>query len=731
MCVLLVLALSAFAFPNAAWSVENSPSQQQPGDSAGALSEIIVTAEKFKEPLQETPVPMTVIRSDSLIENNQTQLQDYYASVPGLSIAPSGAYGLQMVDIRGLTTGIYTSPTVAVTLDDVPLTSFLSGTVGVPEIDPNDLDHIEVLRGPQGTLYGANSLGGLIKYATADPSLHGYSGRVDFGADTVHNGNEPGFDVRGALNAPVGDNVGIRVSAFSRQDAGYIDDPMRTLRGVNVANTEGGRVVALWKPSEAFYLKISAMLEDSRKGGTDTSLPSLGDLQQNDIPLPFAYRKRFQLYSAVMGAAFGVFDVTSITGYLAQNLDFNFDESGNYRAQASRLYGVTGAVAAPVAETDNRLTQEIRFSHSIGSAFDWKVGGFYLKEHYPWHQFIMAANFYSGSLAGSLINYYGNYSAEEYSGFADLTVHLAHRFDIQVGGREEQDKENIQSSDAGLLAPGGSQRNPSLNSAVNAATYLLTPRMKISPHLMIYGRLASGFRPGVGNFVPQNSGIPSHSDPDKTRDYDIGIKGSALNGALSFDAALYYVDWKDIQLSLVYAGPPAAGYTGNGSEARSKGVELSVKSRPLAGLTVATSMSFEDAELSEPIPPGSSINAAPGDRLPYSSRFSGYFSVDQEIPLPAGISGFIGGSLSYVGNREGEFLTKSSAVPRQYLPAYAKLDMHVGATTDDLWTMSLYLNNVTDKRGVLSDQGWTGAPPPFGFVYIQPRTIGLSVSKLF
>src|SRR5262249_11729294 len=144
------------------------------------IEEIVVTAQKREERLQDVPVPVTSMSADALVEQNQLRLQDYYSKVPGLNLELDGTTGVPTVSIRGVTTGGQTNPTVGVTVDDVPYGSstFIGGGFVSPDIDPSDLTRVEVLRGPQGTLYGVSSIGGLLKYVTLDPSTDGFTGLV-------------------------------------------------------------------------------------------------------------------------------------------------------------------------------------------------------------------------------------------------------------------------------------------------------------------------------------------------------------------------------------------------------------------------------------------------------------------------------------------------------------------------------------------------------------------------
>jgi iron complex outermembrane recepter protein len=243
---------------------------------------------------------------------------------------------------------------------------------------------------------------------------------------------------------------------------------------------------------------------------------------------------------------------------------------------------------------------------------------------------------------------------------------------------------------------------------------------------MVYARLASGYRPGGPNqAIP---GLPSHYEPDKTRNYEVGFKGDVLDHRLSFDASLYYIEWTNIQLQLL---DPATSqdYYANGGRAKSQGVELSVETRPLTGLTISGWVTWDDAQLTQNLPASSTAVGSAGDTLPYSSRFSGTLSMEEQFPLAPNLSGFVGGAVNYVGARQGVFAAYYDVPPeRQLFPAYAKTDLRGGLHYDS-WTLNLFVNNVTDRRGLL--YGGLGSFDPSAFYYIQPRTVGVSMVKTF
>ena len=736
------VSLAQLSVPSAAHAGEESQGQPKGSQQSASLEEVIVTAQKREERLQDVPVPVTVINTDLLVDNNQLRLQDFYTSVPGLTVMPStsGSGGsFQSVAIRGITTGVYTNPTVGIAVDDVPYGSSTAvgagGGMVVADIDPADLARIEVLRGPQGTLYGASSMGGLIKYITVDPSTEATTGRVEADMNGVSHGAELGYGARASVNLPLSDSLALRASGFTREDPGYIDNVQTGQTGVNEDHVSGGRVAALWRPLPAVSLKVSALYQQARGDGfsdVDQPIngytgPPLGDLDQSRLRGTGEYNRTVQAYSAVLQAKLGASDLTSVSGYNINQYSDTYDLTYFFAPYTQTQFGVTGTPSPERNKTD-KFTQEVRLSTPLGEHLDWLLGAFFTHESSRYAQSILAANPSSGSLVGDFYNVAFLPGYTEYAGFTNVTLRFSEQFDIELGARESKIRQSYSEVDTGVfltavLGEPSPHIVPETNTSASAFTYLVTPRFKVSPDLMVYARIASGYRPGGPNLT-LSPGTPPEYDPDKTQNYEVGAKADFLDHALSIDSSVYYINWKDIQLSLVNA-QTGLGYTGNGSEAKSAGVELSVESKPITGMTVAAWVTLSDAELKEPFPSTSSAYGVSGDNLPYSSRFSGSLSLHQEFPLTSLLTGFFGGSVSYVGSREGEF-TASAA--RQGLPAFARSDLQAGAKYAD-WTVNFFINNLADKRGVLA--GGLGSYPPFAFQYIQPRVAGFSVVRTF
>lgn len=703
--------------------------QASPSEASGTPSpeEIVVTAQKREERLKDVPMPVSVLSAKSLVDNNQVLIKDYFSTIPAFYVSPNFA-GQQMLSIRGITTGGFTNPTVAILVDDVPFgtSTFWAGNQ-VPDIDPSDLARLEVLRGPQGTLYGVNSMSGLVKYVTIDPSTEGYSGRISIGTSSVYNEHEPGYNLRGSANVPFTDTLAIRISAYRRQDSGYLDNPVYNLRGVNQAEAYGGRLSVMWRPSDDFSVKFNALYQNIRADGSqDVDIePGLGDLQQNYINGIGGYNRTIQLYDLTVKANLRYFDIVSVTSYGINRYTASLDWSSVVGAAVQSIYGV-GSAAYIDHNNITKFTQELRFSGSIWQDFDWLVGGFYTHEDAPDSEIAPVYVPATGQIVGQYWTGTFPTTYEEYAAFADLTYRITDQLDIQIGARESRiETADLQEIQTGPLT--GSMTpviTPAVSSSASAFTYLVTPRWKISPDVMIYGRFASGYRPGgpqAGALIAQ--GAPPKYNPDETDSYEIGLKGDFFDHRLSIDTSLYYIDWNDIQINL--QTKQGFQYNSNGSHAKSEGFEFSVESRPLTGLTAAAWIAYDNAVLTQAFPANGTAYGVPGSRLPNTPGVSANVSLQQDFPLWKDTIGFVGGMVSYIGDRVSVFTNTSQ---RQVFPAYTKLDLRAGVSYES-WTANFFVNNATDVRGVLN--GGIGFDPHFAFVYIQPRTIGLTLSRTF
>ncbi|WP_281820670.1 TonB-dependent receptor [Sphingobium sp. BS19] len=729
---ILVLALSA-------------PAQAQLDANEGAIGgDIIITAQKREERLLDVPVPVTAVSGSDMLAQNQTRAQDFFASVPGVNLQFQN--NRAQLAIRGITTSPVTgNPVVGFTIDDVPYGSSTGqgGLFGAaPDLDPSELARIEVLRGPQGTLYGASSMGGLVKYVTIDPDLKDFGGSIGGGVQRVAKGGQTlGYNVRGAINVPLGETVGVRASAYTRKEPGYIDNVRTGKTNVNSSQVTGGRLSALWKPSESFSLKLSALYQERDIYGSSNVDASLGSVYlQSDQLGSGRSRSDTQMYSGLINADLGGVDVTSITAFSrATNYDF-------LDFTASPLTGFLFPLVFPDAtEFGNVLRQgyevdkfshETRLSGAAGDAINWIVGGFYTHEKARYTIDTAATNPTDGSVYGYPVVWRDNVKYSEYAAFANLAVTLSEQFDVQFGGRYSKNKQKMTHREWVRSSPAPdpanyAETNPSASG--DAFTFQVTPRFKPSPDHMIYGRLATGYRPGgpnAGCSEDPAEPVPCQFRPDKTVNYELGAKGTLAGGLLSYDVSVFHIDWKDIQITQV-SSLGTFTFNSNAGKARSRGFEVAFEARPTQGLTVKAWWAYVNATLREPFA-SAAVYAARGDRLPFSSDHSGHLSFNYEAPVSDRVTANFGAAATYVGKRRGEFVPAESLAPlRQTYPDYVQIDVNAGLKFDN-WTLSAFVQNLTNESGVIG--GGFYNQTSFNadwFNYIRPRTVGLNVDFSF
>ncbi len=710
-----------------------SAKQSASRNGTASLATVVVSARKKLERAQDVPVSVSSLNAQSLIDQNKTSLQDFFSEVPGVNLAASDR-GTSQVSLRGITTGGTANPTTGITVDDSPFGASLQsigGGANIPDFDPSDLARIEVLRGPQGTLYGASSLGGLIRYVTVPANPYNFQARVELdGSSTEHGGL--GFGARAAVNVPiVKDKLAVRVSAYDTATPGFIDDVRQGTSNVDSVHSRGARIAALWNVTDTLSIRSSAMYQQSWSDGSSTvdtnrvGVPLYGEYAHARIPGTDGFERTIGFYDFVVAEDLGWAKLSSTTSYSRVNYSSMQDAT-------STLAGFLHAVApnanlgAAVDTTThvNKLTQEFRIDSPDGNhKIDWRLGVFYTHEEGNAFQGIDAVN----PVTAAVISGFPTVAAalndatyRELAGFGSLTYHFTSQFDVQVGGRYSENWQDATQNSNGLLV--GGTRSSNGASRQHSATYSITPRFKFSNQLMVYGTISTGYRPGGPNNIVSAT-TPTTYQPDRTTNYELGLKGDLFNNTLSFATDVYYIDWKNIQLLETDAN--GLSFFSNGGAAVSKGVETSITWVPARDLTLTGNVVYGSAKLTEDLPASSVDVGHSGDRLPFSSRWAASINGRQEFPLDIGgvaLRGFVGGTITFVGQRNGQFQT--AGVERLNLPAYTTYDLFSGVHMKR-WSLNLFAKNIFNKYGYV---GGTVAGQTNRFVVLQPRTIGLTLA---
>jgi outer membrane receptor protein involved in Fe transport len=705
-----------------------SPASAQDVAESAEGSEIIVTATKRAERLIDVPLAISVIDSSSMASQNLLTIKDYVSRVPGLAASDAGN-GRVQIAIRGITTGGLSNATVGVTIDDIPVngsgaTSY--GSVLVPELDPGIIQRLEVLKGPQGTLYGASSLGGLMRYVTVQPSFKDVSGSASVSGTSVSHGGQ-GYGVRGMLNVPLDSTVAVVLSGFYRRDPGYVDDAILGLENVNRQDVSGGRAALLWQPVSGLEVKLAALYQHSSGDGsasvdTDASFTPLTPYNHTNVPRTGPYRRTIQLYSGELNWDLGFATLTSLTGY-----NYSKFSSVDDTSLALSFYAVAGTGNPNVVATTyfsvwtKKFSQELRLTSPTSTALEWMLGAFYNKERSAPLYNLVAVDPADGAIVADdiFVNRFPT-RYKEYAAFLNLTYHFTDRFDVQLGGRYGNNSQFYHETIEGPLAPGYDVRT---RSKENTFTYSVSPRFRINPNMTLYARVSSGYRPGGPNTAITPT-TPEAFASDTTTNYEIGFKGDLIDHTLYLEASAFRIDWKDIQLQL---RDPVTQfvYFDNAGGARSQGFELSLTARPSPGLTIAGTIGYTDATLTEDAP---SVAGSPkkGDRLPFTSPWSASLSVDKAFELRNDLRLSLGATIAYLDKRLGNYNFDGQVM----YPAYTTVDLRAGLSAER-WNLSLFASNLFDKAAAISGDTRASGSPLYAAVFNRPRTLGVEMGYKF
>ncbi|MBO9376332.1 TonB-dependent receptor [Sphingomonas histidinilytica] len=720
-----IALLAASAPAHAQGGASPSGEDAMPGD-------IVVTAQKRSERLIEAPQSVTALAAEDLAKLAATDFADFANTVPGLQFTTQGA-GTSQISLRGVTTGADVGPTVGIYVDDVPYGSssaFANGVRRALDVGLFDLDRIEVLRGPQGTLYGASSMGGVLKYVMRTPSLSDFGGSAQLGlADTRQGGTS--YDVAATLNAPVArDKLAVRASGYYSRDGGFSDNVATGRKDVDRGKVYGGRVELYARPTDELTVRLTGFAQNIRRDGNGYTAYTLagdriaGTLDQAH-PLAEPFRNDFRLVSGTLAYDFGGATLSSISSYQSNKAFQTTDGSAVYATLLNLLFGVPAqAVGIDELARTRKFTQEIRLASESGKPIEWLLGGFYTREKSLLHQF---GNVFGAGLAPLPVNLVDariRSTYREYALFGDVTWHLTDRFDVTGGIRYARNKQAFEQDAAGLLVTSGPRRT----SKEGVTTYLANARYKFSRHVTAYARFATGYRPGGPNFLvidPATGlrGAPDTYASDTLDSYEIGIKAETADRSFGIDLSAFYIDWKNIQLLSQVAG--VSTYL-NAGGAHIKGSELTLTARPSRRWLFSGAFAYNDGYVAEA---NAALGARKGERLPNTPHLTAALNADYRL-VDSPLEPRLGATLRYVSDREASF-DANPGVPQYHLPAYTSIDVRAGITVGPV-DAQLYVRNLLDVRGQLSAQTiLSSLGGPAQVTMLQPRTIGLKLTTGF
>jgi outer membrane receptor protein involved in Fe transport len=697
-------------------------------NSDALIEEVLVTAQKRIENMQDVPASVSVFRRRQLQQLNATTIIDYAAYIPGLNVSSGGGPGQTMITLRGIAP-VGPGAVVGYYVDDTPLGS--SSNYGAArefglDLMPYDVERIEVLRGPQGTLYGAGAMGGLLKYVLRRPSVSDFEAWAGATTFDIASASDAGWGVRAGANVPLAaERAGVWGSYFEQRTPGYADNAQTGGRDLNDVGQRGGRLALLWQIDDAMSLQLGALWQRIHSSddaavslsltGLDppTGVPDHGALTSFH-PLPQPFSQDIDHYSATLEWQLGWASLMSASSYSRMRT--------RHVQDASPIFGAIVAGYAPwhIDADLSKRTQEVRLASQPGENVEWLIGGFYTREDGE-----QVRNVFAIDAAGQpipqfaprflFVEFPSRY--EEIAGFGSATLRLTDRFDVTGGVRWARNWQRFRQISGGLASLIGPPTDVTGRASENVLTYNVSPRWRLTPDTMLYARVASGYRPGGPN--PRALDLPPTVAADTLTNYELGVKTQFLAGRAQVNLAAFRIDWRDIQQSITRGG---IGSVDNTGDAVSKGFELETAFVPADGVRIGVNAAYSDPKLTAPV---AGIAAA---RLGNTPRWSTSAVLDYEFALADRWMAHLNGGWRYVGEQGTAIAAQTGADFSYVLPSYTALDLAADVTRGS-WTLRLFARNVTDRRAYIGGGlGVDADNVPYGIDLnaLQPRTVGIS-----
>ena len=787
-CAALLAGISIVAIASPAIAQDAAAAAETTGN------DIIVTATKRNETIQDVPFSINAQTAADIEKSGSNSLEDVARNVAGLSVQNLGP-GQSQISVRGVSAGqvVRDQPGVKEQVGVYFDESVISLSLFTPDFDLFDLNRVETLRGPQGTLFGSGSVGGTIRYITNQPRLGVTEGAVEANINLV-DGDDFGGHLKGAVNLPLGENAALRAVGYYTRYGGFID-ALGPAAGKNINGGEryGGRLALTFEPSDS--VKITPRVVYQKVDVDGFNRQEIYSLYANRFTttrpqVTFKERQQYLLLRekftdetllADLTASLALGDtveLTSVTSYIDRNILVSRDASALTGSVSVDLGFPAAGVLLPSNLRDTTdlktFTQELRLASTGDGPFQWVFGGFYtdIERVYrqrlptPGYQGFTDARFGAGTSA-AVANGFPNlnspynadlpYDIQQYAVFGEASYDLTERLKVTAGARYYDFKETRSFTSGGLFSNGDNRSDKTSSNGVSPRFIL---SYELSEDVTVNAQAAKGFRLGGVN-DPLNLPLCSAADAalfggfqnydDETLwNYELGMK--AQGRGFTFNAGGFYNDIKNLQVTLD-AGSCSSRIVFNVDKAHSMGFEAEIGFQPADGLDFSIAGSVIEAEFDTTLP-GTVLPVATGirngNRLPSVPKFQIAATGSYEWPVSDTAKAFVNASFQHVGTRftqpadqennprtfvtglpfGGAPATASTTVDLK-LPDYQLVNLSAGVKFDGGLSLTAYVNNLFDENPLLSFDRERGGRARLGFSVGQPRTFGITGRKEF
>ena len=739
------------------------------------VEEVIVTAAKKEQNIQDVPMSVQAISSAELERKNIKSLEDIANLSPAVTFNNVGP-GKSNFYIRGVSDGSImnsyagTESTTALYLDEQPLTAASL----TPDLHVYDIERVEVLMGPQGTLYGSSSTSGNIKIITKKPD----TSSIDYGFDVEYGSINMGSkdnSLEAFVNLPIGSNMAARISAYDVQDGGWIDNLPATFTyqngGINYTidnvtapydvaekdyndNSKEGSRLRLTGEFENFDLDLSFLQQDSVYNGSyETDITN--DLQTAKMPkrsntrfAPEKYVDEFDQMSVTLSGNVGDdIDVVLTSSIFERDTEYTYDYSSyvEYYSYAAYSYYVCNYYEyygyyyidindcrdprMTYAQSNNieRSSTEVRISSNNESGFNWVLGAFQeTNEKVTDVDYLQpGGSYYSSGLSGTWWEADLDRKGEIQAIFGEAYIDIGDKTQLTVGFRNYDQDMDLTASNGYYGDMSFGITNQKFKSSESGTIPKVNIKHNISDDLMVYGTYSEGFRPSGVNRLRPSDPAPKTYDADYLESLELGFKSTIGDGKLVMNGAFYSMDWKDYQTTTYDLSLVAVAFVDNVGNAEITGIELNM----VYAIDDTTSLTYYyngvDSTLSEDYYQNNVLYATSGNRLSYMPETSAYISLDKDYTL-AGRSAYMNLDYSYTGDRYNSY--ENGAI---LLPSYGLANFRTGVDFNNT-SLEFYINNLLDKDAYLSrynDFEGVGSSGYAGFgirrTGSKPRVVGI------
>lgn len=697
------------------------------------VEEIIVTASRRAQEVQDVPASVAVVDPQAFASGGLTSLSGVLKYIPGVNFNDDGAPGQGSITMRGVA-NIFSTPSVGIYLDDIPygsVTAFAEGANFALDSLLGNVERIEVIKGPQGTLFGAAAMGGSLRYITKEPSLTDFSGRF---ATDLSNTSQGGFNqlYKAGVDVPiVSDKLSLGVSGFYQDNEGFIDQALRSEEDINDAELKGGQATLLFKPTDAFKVKLNYMdqkFDFSEQNNVPfditTGQPIFGRYQQNTAPGGQPTQIEYELSSATFE-----YQADWATATLASSYQ---EFSQNAVLDLTRFFGPlvdqqtgdppgTNTVPLDLIISTDRWAHEFRLTSANNQHLEWLVGLYYTKEE--------SSNFQRaiGQPSGfNLVTQQFPSDYKEKAVFGNVTYYFTPQLDATLGARFSSNDMSVLFTGTGFLA---GPALPRQTVSDDVQTYLFNARYRPNDDLSLYVRVADGYRPASANLplLDPNTGdvisLP-FVRADSLWSYEVGAKGKLAGGAVGYDVAIYRIKWQDMQVFQSLGGVNVGANAD--SDVTANGVEATLTLQPTSALNLVATAAYSRSELDDDDPP---LGGLSGEQLPGIPEWTFSLSGDYDFMLGS-LDAFVGGGVAYQDSRKTSFKGGGAIAPANAnfdVDDYVTADLRTGVKFGR-YRLSLYATNLFDKYGF---QRATTVGTQGNATILRPRTIGAVFSAEF